>query len=90
MSSLPNTAAGCLEEAARQAGNPHNASEVEALNRRAMVLSGRDPDFADPVARPLVEKAESLQAEMRAAFLESIRFNRSAARRAARARKAMK
>ena len=90
MSSLPNTAAGCLEEAARLSGNPHNASEVEALNRRAMVLSGRNPDFADPVARPLVEAAERLQAEMRAAFLESIRFNRSAARRAARARKAMK
>ena len=88
--SLPNTPAGCLEEAARLSGNPHNASEVEALNRRAMVLSGRDPRFVDPVARPLVEKAERLQAEWREEFLASVRFNRSAARRAARARKAMK
>ena len=90
MTSLPNTAAEALENAARLSGNPHNAREVGALTRHALVLSGRNPDGQSEAANELVEKARADRAEFESAWkaLPTVPFNRNAAKRARLARKA--
>jgi len=92
MTSLPSTAAECLEEAARLSGNPHNAREVGALTRRALVLSGRNPDGQSEAANELVAKARADRAEIEAAWAArpAAPFNRNAAKRARLARKALR
>ena len=67
MTSLPNTAAECLEDAARLSGNPHNAQEIAALTRHALVLSGRNPDYQDAGEEALIAKARADRAEFEAA-----------------------
>lgn len=92
MTSLPNTAAEALENAARLSGNPHNCQEIATLTRHALVLSGRNPDLQGEAADALVAKARADRAEFEAAWRAqpTVPFNRNAAKRARIARKALR